>query len=131
MHEPERIVSILDKVECVATASNLPRGTIIRSFSSHELVKHPAYSELQLAVSPAQIAALKRLGDLAFKDPLLITREGVIIDGYARKPGSRTGRVSRNRCRTKIKGRIPDHRMRCMKIYNTNVSFRATNEASL
>jgi hypothetical protein len=47
--------------------------------------KHPAYVELQLAVSPTQLAALKRLGDFVFKDPLLVTRQGVIIDGYARK----------------------------------------------
>jgi len=50
-----------------------------------QLCKHPTYAELQLAVSPIQLAALKRLGSLAFKDPVLITREGVIIDGYARK----------------------------------------------
>jgi ParB-like chromosome segregation protein Spo0J len=53
--------------------------------STNELRKHSAYADLQLSVSPAQLAALKRLGDLAFKDPLLVTRQGVIIDGYARK----------------------------------------------
>ena len=46
---------------------------------------HPAYVELKLAVSPAQLAALKRAGWLALKDPLLVTREGLIIDGYARR----------------------------------------------
>jgi ParB-like chromosome segregation protein Spo0J len=53
--------------------------------STKELQKHPAYAELQLAVSPAKVASIKRLGELAFKDPLLVTRQGVIIDGYARK----------------------------------------------
>lgn len=52
---------------------------------TNELRKHPAYADLQLSVSPGQAAAIKRLGGLAFKDPLLITRQGVIIDGYARK----------------------------------------------
>jgi ParB-like chromosome segregation protein Spo0J len=52
---------------------------------TNELRKHPAYAELQLSASSAQLAALKRLGELAFKDPLLVTREGIIIDGYARK----------------------------------------------
>jgi len=52
---------------------------------TNELRKHPAYAELQLSVSAAQFAAIKRLGELAFKDPLLVTRQGVIIDGYARK----------------------------------------------
>lgn len=46
---------------------------------------HPAYAELQLSVSPAQLAGIKRWGDLAIRDPLLVTREGVIIDGHARK----------------------------------------------
>jgi hypothetical protein len=50
-----------------------------------ELRKHPAYTELNLAVSPAQLAAIQELGDLAFKDPILITAEGIIIDGYARR----------------------------------------------
>src|SRR5262245_12785816 len=53
--------------------------------SVRELRKHPAYVEHRLAVSPAQLAAIRRMGDLALKEPLLITREGVIIDGYARK----------------------------------------------
>jgi hypothetical protein len=56
---------------------------VMRSTSA--LREHPAYAELQLPVSPAQLAAIKQLGDLALQDPLLITREGVIIDGYARK----------------------------------------------
>jgi hypothetical protein len=49
------------------------------------LRQHPAYAELKLTVSPAQLAALKKIGELVFKDPLLVTREGLIIDGYARK----------------------------------------------
>jgi hypothetical protein len=53
--------------------------------STNELRKHPAYAELQLSVSPAQSASIKRLGEAAFKDPLLVTHQGVIIDGYARK----------------------------------------------
>ena len=56
---------------------------VMRSTSG--LRVHPAYAELQLSVSPAQLAALKRWGELALRDPLLVTPEGVIIDGYARK----------------------------------------------
>src|SRR5581483_448193 len=59
-------------------------GELVIRFVS-ELRKHPAYAEHQLAVSPAQLAAMKRMGELAFKYPLWITRERVIIDGYARK----------------------------------------------
>jgi len=53
--------------------------------STSALRPHPAYAELHLTVSAAQLAAIKRLGDVALKDPILVTRNGVIIDGYARK----------------------------------------------
>ena len=66
----------------IQKASTLDR-TIIRAVV--ELRKHPAYEELKLAVSPEQLAAVKRAGKLALKDPLLVTREGIIIDGYARR----------------------------------------------
>jgi hypothetical protein len=59
------------------------RGVEMRSVSG--LRQHPAYAKLRLSVLPTQFAAIKRLGDLALRDPLLVTREGVIIDGYARK----------------------------------------------
>ena len=58
-------------------------GVVVRA--TNELRKHPAYVELQLSVSPAQFASIKRLGEPAFQDPLTVTRHGVIIDGYARK----------------------------------------------
>lgn len=63
-----------------------------------ELRKHPAYAELQLSVSPAQFASIKRLGEPAFKDPLLVTRQGVIIDGYARKEYADTLGISTLLC---------------------------------
>jgi hypothetical protein len=31
-------------------------------------------------------SALAEQGDLAFREPLVITREGIVIDGYARSP---------------------------------------------
>lgn len=58
-------------------------GLVVRA--TNELRKHPAYTELQLSVSPAQLASIKRFGESALEDPLTITRQGVIIDGYARK----------------------------------------------
>jgi hypothetical protein len=33
--------------------------------STSALREHPAYAELHLSVSPAQLAAIKRLGDIA------------------------------------------------------------------
>jgi hypothetical protein len=75
--------SVPDKGDCVETVSNWTRGAVIRPLDWFS--KHPAYVELQLSVSPAQFASIKRLGEAAFKDPLLVTQQGVIIDGYARK----------------------------------------------
>lgn len=69
--------------ECGKPISSDAGGPVLRSLAG--LHKHPAYVELNLAASPAQFATLKKIGPLAFQDPLLVTREGVIIDGYARK----------------------------------------------
>jgi len=49
-----------------------------------ELRPHPSYDRNNLAVSASQLAALAALGDLAFREPLLITGDRTIIDGYAR-----------------------------------------------
>jgi hypothetical protein len=72
-----------DRAAFVQRTSRSATGLVMRS--TNELRKHPAYAELQLSVSPAQFASIKRLGEPAFKDPFLVTRQGVIIDGYARK----------------------------------------------
>ncbi len=52
-------------------------GVILRSVDL--LHAHPAYAELNLAVSPEQLAALKRSRKARLEDPLLVTREGIII----------------------------------------------------
>lgn len=49
-----------------------------------ELHPHPSYVRHQLAVPASKLSALAELGDLAFQEPLVITREGTILDGYAR-----------------------------------------------
>jgi hypothetical protein len=72
-----------DAATFVQRTSPSATGLVMRP--TNELCKHPAYTELQLSVSPAQFASIKLLGESAFKDPLLVTRQGVIIDGYARK----------------------------------------------
>ena len=64
---------------------------------ANELCKHPAYAELQLSVSPAQFVSIKRLGESAFKDPLLVTRQGVIIACRALR-GSDDSRHRHRRC---------------------------------
>ena len=49
-----------------------------------ELRPHPAYSRHQLAASTQQISALASAAASAFLDPIVITQDRIIIDGYAR-----------------------------------------------
>jgi hypothetical protein len=79
----EGLADSLAGLSRVESVSPKPSGTVFRCVD--DLRKQQTYTELQLTVSAEQLAALTHLGDLVFKDPLLITREGVIIDGYARK----------------------------------------------
>lgn len=67
---------------CAKTVEYFMNVTMV---STSRLREHPVYLELRLTVSPLQLSAVRALGDLAFRDPLLVTREGVIIDGYSRK----------------------------------------------
>ena len=49
-----------------------------------ELRPHPSYVKHRLPPFAPKISALVRLGNLAFQDPIGVTTEGIIIDGYAR-----------------------------------------------
>jgi hypothetical protein len=49
-----------------------------------ELRPHPSYSRHGLAVSASQLSALVALDDQASEEPIAVTRDGLIIDGYAR-----------------------------------------------
>ena len=53
--------------------------------SVDEIRPHPSYLRHHLAVSASQLSALEERGDLAFKEPIVITRNGFIVDGYARR----------------------------------------------
>jgi hypothetical protein len=60
-----------------------------------DLRKHPSYVRLGLSVPADQLSNFVEQGDLAFSQPIVITRNGIIIDGYARyqlalKEGRRT-----------------------------------------
>ena len=50
-----------------------------------ELQPHPSCVRHHLAVPVSKLSALTTLGDLAFREPLVITRGRTIIDGYARR----------------------------------------------
>lgn len=49
-----------------------------------ELRPHPCYVRLGLVVPASQLSALAERGELVFREPLTITRERTVIDGYAR-----------------------------------------------
>lgn len=49
-----------------------------------ELRPHPAYVRHHIAISASQLSPLAELGDLMFREPLLITQDRTILDGYAR-----------------------------------------------
>ena len=49
-----------------------------------ELRHHPSYVRLHLTVPASKLSTLAEQGELAFREPLAITRERIVIDGYAR-----------------------------------------------
>ena len=65
------------------TASLLGDGQLV-TCRLDELHPHPSYLRHHLTVSAAQLSALAERGDRAFQEPLVITRDGTILDGYAR-----------------------------------------------
>jgi len=50
----------------------------------NELDPHPSYVQHHLTVPACKLSALAERGDLAFREPLVITRDHTIVDGYAR-----------------------------------------------
>jgi hypothetical protein len=52
--------------------------------SLDELRPHPSYARHQLSVSASHLSSLAALGRLAFREPIVITRKGIVVDGYAR-----------------------------------------------
>jgi len=49
-----------------------------------ELRPHPGYARNRITVSASKLSQLAESGDLVFREPLAITRDRTILDGYAR-----------------------------------------------
>ncbi len=49
-----------------------------------EVRPHPSYIRHHLSVSASQLSILTDLGRTAFREPIVITQGGMIVDGYAR-----------------------------------------------
>jgi hypothetical protein len=63
--------------------THLDQGQLVTCNLS-ELRPHPSYLRLRLSVSVSKLSALAEQGGLAFREPLVVTRERAVIDGYAR-----------------------------------------------
>ena len=63
-----------------------------------ELQPHPSYVRHQLAVSTSQLSILSERGDLVFREPIIITRDRLIIDGYVRLELARRRRRATVHC---------------------------------
>jgi hypothetical protein len=60
-----------------------PPGQLVMC-SVGELRPHSSYVRHSLSVQVAQLSALASRGELAFREPIVITRDRTIVDGYAR-----------------------------------------------
>lgn len=54
------------------------------TYATRDLHAHPSYARLGLTTPTDKLSALRQRGELAFAEPLTITRDRTIIDGYAR-----------------------------------------------
>ncbi|HKV77580.1 MAG TPA: hypothetical protein VJP02_05550 [Candidatus Sulfotelmatobacter sp.] len=59
------------------------RTSVVR-LGVNELRPHPSYIRHNLSVSAVELAALEDQGELAFRYPIVVTRERFVIDGYKR-----------------------------------------------
>jgi hypothetical protein len=59
------------------------RGRLV-TLHPDELHPHPSYTRHSLTVHAYKLSAVAELGDLAFRDPLIITQDHIILDGFAR-----------------------------------------------
>ncbi len=74
---------------------SVPSRCVTRSVG--ELRPHPSYARHNLSVPPFKLAALEGRGEPGLSDPILITPDNCIIDGYARwELAKRKGRPALN-----------------------------------
>jgi hypothetical protein len=74
------------------TELNDPRGEFVTR-RLDELHRHPSYARHHFTVPASKLSVLAERGGLAFREPLVITQDCTIVDGYARLELARlTGR---------------------------------------
>jgi hypothetical protein len=67
---------------CTKSQNERPWRTV--TCDPQDLRPHPSYASHGLTVPACKLSALRERGDRAFAEPLTITRDRTIIDGYAR-----------------------------------------------
>ena len=80
-HDSEHNGFLVAHVRNDANLSDTHGKFVTRSLD--ELNPHPSYVRHHVTVSASQLTMLIEFGDHAFRDPLVITRNGTILDGYA------------------------------------------------
>jgi hypothetical protein len=63
---------------------NNENGGRLTTCHPDELHPHPSYIRHSLTVHACQLSAIVELGDAAFREPLIITQDHIILDGFAR-----------------------------------------------
>jgi Spy/CpxP family protein refolding chaperone len=84
-------------VTAAATLFDMPPATLAGGqpvwCSIEQIRPHPAYAQLGLAPSTRSLSVLADRGDAVFQQPLIITRDRILVDGYARlRLGKQQGR---------------------------------------
>jgi ParB-like chromosome segregation protein Spo0J len=79
-----KTVSSRPQPSSVDPSNIVPSTGLILVRNVKDLHPHPSCARHQLSVTTAQISALAERGDSAFAEPLVVTRQGTIIDGRAR-----------------------------------------------
>lgn len=77
----EETKAVVHSVEPVSALHFRPRMTERRVDDLHP---HPAYVRHHLGVSASKLSTLVEVGDRAFREPLVVSTAGTIIDGHAR-----------------------------------------------
>jgi len=72
-HKPGQIESEADSAHCRLISLRLD-----------QLRPHPSYAQHQMWVSASHLSSLAALGQLACREPIVISQSGIVVDGYAR-----------------------------------------------
>ena len=82
--EPDAQPSLFDALPVALPDASGETGVRLVMCPTDALKPHPSLLKQDLSPTKERLLALEKLGDTIFEQPLLITQENVIVDGYAR-----------------------------------------------